>query len=178
MTFVDASFPTSRKSLYFTAPRDADDPIQSWKRPRDFCKQKPLALFLDGVAAGDVQQGMLGDCWFLGALSVVAMRSELLEHLFVASDAESGKYVIRFFKEGAWTEVTVDDQVNERARRRFFQLARRAQLPCTKAGTPAYGHCHQENELWVPLVEKAYAKLHGSFQALEGGSISEGLVDL
>jgi hypothetical protein len=33
-------------------------------------------------------------------------------------------------------------------------------------------------ETWVPLIEKAYAKLHGDFAALEGGIMSEAIEDL
>lgn len=48
--------------------------------------------------------------------------------------------------------------------------------PQTK--TPLYGRCDQLDEFWVPLMEKAYAKLHGTYEKLHGGSISESMVDL
>lgn len=34
------------------------------------------------------------------------------------------------------------------------------------------------NQLWVPFVEKAYAKSHGSYQAISGGHVAEAFLDL
>lgn len=36
-------------------------------------------------------------------------------------------------------------------------------LPVGDSSSPqlVFARCRDENELWVPLVEKAYAKLHG-----------------
>jgi len=40
-------------------------------------------MFLDGVTPRDVQQGVLGDCWLLGAICAVATKPEIIEKLFV-----------------------------------------------------------------------------------------------
>ncbi len=52
-------------------------------------------------------------------------------------------------------------------------------LPCL-AGTKnlIYGHCKDKNEMWVPLIEKAYAKLHGCYENIESGSTASALTDL
>ena len=43
---------------------------------------------------------------------------------------------------------------------------------------PLYGRCRNPEEQWIQMVEKAYAKLHGTYNALSGGHVGDALVDL
>nr|CCA15201.1 cysteine protease family C02 putative [Albugo laibachii Nc14] len=126
-------------------------------------------LFRDGSSSGDVIQGNLGDCWFLtGALSVVATRFDLLQQIFWRGDKfrTKGMFVCRFMKNFAWHYVIIDDRIP------VFGYSK------SREGKPYYARCRDQNELWVSLIEKAYAKLHGSYAALIGGFADVALGDL
>ena len=73
-------------------------------------------------------------------------------------------YVLRFFKDFKWRYVVIDDRLPMR----------------DLGGTYNYifGKCSTKNELWVPLIEKAYAKLHGCYETLISGFLDDGLSDM
>ncbi|EDU49438.1 calpain-B [Pyrenophora tritici-repentis Pt-1C-BFP] len=41
-----------------------------------------------------------------------------------------------------------------------------------------FAQCSDPNETWLPLLEKAFAKAHGDYSAIEGGFVGEGIEDL
>lgn len=154
--FVDPTFAADSSVL----PRHSASGVVSWKSPHEMC-DKPR-LFVDGTEEGDVVQGSLGNCWFIGALAVLASSgNDFIEHTFVKADVKRGEYKCKFYKDGGWVEVTVDDR-----------------LPCGASGKLYFASCPDPNEWWVPIIEKAYAKLHGSYEALESGTITDALKDM
>ncbi|CAF0870416.1 unnamed protein product [Rotaria sordida] len=67
----------------------------------------------------------------------------------------------RFWLFGEWNDVIIDDR-----------------LPCYMGKLVFCRNNKDPNELWAPLLEKAYAKVYGSYEVLAGGFITDGLVDL
>lgn len=158
--FTDPFFPPYHDSIFRGAKDARLNAAVVWRRPSEFFRG-PFDIFVDNIEPNDIKQGMLGDCWLMCALSSLAERPELVRRLFVTTKAnQEGIYRVRLCKDGEWITVTVDD---------YF--------PCFPEGMPIFSRS-QGNELWVLLLEKAIAKVNGSYMLLRGGWAYEGMSDL
>lgn len=128
-----------------------------------------------GFRAEDLRQGGVGDCWFMSALAVVAQRHDLVAKLFAVDTARNraGCYCLRLFMDGAWSSIWLDDQLPVTDTPRREPLAFDTKLAFCRCGSAS-----GEQQLWASLVEKAYAKAHGSYQSISGGWVAEALLDL
>ncbi|PPS13973.1 hypothetical protein GOBAR_AA06593 [Gossypium barbadense] len=166
MHFTDNEFPPNDQSL-FIDPRNPPSKLQvvsEWMRPAEIVKghlDSHPCLFSGAANPSDVCQGRLGDCWFLSAVAVLTEVLQISEVIITPEYNEEGIYTVRFCIQGEWVPVVVDDWI-----------------PCESPGKPAFATSRKGNELWVSILEKAYAKLHGSYEALEGGLVQDALVDL
>jgi len=163
-TWEDPDFPPAPASLChdWSSVRHTDKwGTLVWKRSSDLSSWMAPALAPmpeGGVSAADIQQGMLGDCYFLAALSALADRSSSLAEDLIATNAggtRAGVSVCRLSISGRWRSVAVSHT-----------------FPCVSWGKLAFSSAAR-GSLWVPLLEKAWAKLHGSYQAIESGLPSE-----
>lgn len=127
------------------------------------------AFIADGTSRFDLDQGNLGDCWFIAAAATLACRPELLDVVVPKDqsfqDNYAGIFHFNFWWHGNWREVIVDDR-----------------LPTilTQDGRRELAFCRNRtdnSEFWPALLEKAYAKLYRSYEALEAGFICDALVD-
>lgn len=121
-------------------------------------------LYSGATEANDVCQGQIGDCFFIGA--VAALAASTAQHmnpigrLICAAYPEYGLYGLVFFKNGGWEWVIVDDYI-----------------AITENRTPLYA-CSSEKELWPMVLEKGYAKIHRSWDTIDGGIEREALGDM
>ena len=117
-----------------------------------------------GASTDDVQQGQLGDCYLMSALATLTERPALLRALIPVCNPHKSFYGVRLFFNGEFRIVIVDD---------FFP---------TVYGRCMFAHgCESASSnsgLWVLLCEKAYAKIHGTYDAIEGGFESQAMSDL
>merc|ERR1719259_1593966 len=157
-TWEDESFPANDSSLFKGGrpkylPKNVD-----WKRPHELVLNPQLVT--EGITRFDVNQGSLGDCWFLAPLAGITLKEDIFNQVLPPHQSFDNQYcgafTVRFYMRGEWKDVVVDDR-----------------LPTTEDGKLLFLHSDDPQEFWPSLVEKAFAKVNGSYDGLNGGTYGE-----
>lgn len=143
---------------------------------------------IDGFSSSDVVQGSNGDCWFIAAVASICSNPKLIDKVCVERDTECGVYGFVFYRDGEWIWTVVDDNLyvrykdfdtfGDRYDPTGVKEARYRKHNQTGSTALYFGSCAEENETWLPLLEKAYAKVHGDYDAISGGWSGEAVEDL
>ncbi|XP_050989585.1 calpain-2 catalytic subunit-like [Labeo rohita] len=162
--YNDELFPPDNSSigLFDDLPDEVDLSQVVWKRPSELVSNPNL--FVDGMSRFDYAQGsVLGNCWFLSAIGALTFEKDIIKQVIPAKQSFTKDYAgifhFRFWRFGKWIDVVIDDQLPTLDDELLFV--------CSKTS----------NEFWPALLEKAYAKVCGSYADLNAGFISEALMD-
>lgn len=110
-----------------------------------------LEIFED-ISPKVVKQGVLENCWVISSIAALSSNPKNITRLFLTKDKNKGNfYVVKFFEMGKWKNIILDD---------YF--------PCMPLDQPIFSYSESE-DLWVLILEKAYAKKYGSYAKIERG---------
>jgi len=146
--FVDGDFPPCQRSL------GADiQEVDKWMRLSELT-DKPC-LFHRILPDACFRQAFLGNVWFTSACAAAAEYPAWIQSIFGRKRelSQSGRYKVRLYHPGqkCFKHIVVDDYVP------------------VNDDSPYFAGVTSDGEIWVPLVEKAFAKMCGSYAATEWG---------
>ena len=123
----------------------------TWKRPSEVYENFSL---YDAVDSNDIQQAGLGDCYFLSSLASLAEFPARVKRIFITKETnKAGCYAVSLYINGEMKTVVVDDRFPYNEDRQNWAFSRPS----------------KSSEIWVLILEKAWAKIFGSYQRIEGG---------
>ena len=130
----------------------------TWARVENIFGSQNYQVFFEKILKEDIIQGGLGDCYFLSAIAALCLYPRLIEKLFFFKEkSEEHCYGCYFRINGIWKLVLIDDYI-----------------PCYGSWGKNFAFSSTNgNELWVILLEKAWAKLNGNYARVIGGDPHE-----
>lgn len=159
--YIDEMFPPDHNSIGdgLLSPDNMGRVV--WLRPAKMVQYPDFVV--DGLSRFDFGQGMVGDCWFLASIGALTFQKHILEQVVPLNQSFKEDYCgifhFRFWRFGRWVDVVIDDK-----------------LP-TVDGRLIFVHSKTPNEFWPALLEKAYAKVCGSYADMNSGTPAEAMMD-
>lgn len=170
--FEDPDFPCIQSSVFY---HESPPFTFCWKRPHEIVSDpkflmlpEPQNLPTTCSSQPNFESilGRLGDPWFVTSIASLYLTKGLFYRVVPAdqsfdSSEYAGIFRFRIWWFGQWQEVLVDDR-----------------LPIVGHNKLAFVQAMDGRVFWPALLEKAFAKLHGSYEALKYGTTIECLSDL
>lgn len=156
-SFVDLDFDANYKSIGENMNKFENI---SWIRAVNLQPMFSKMVLFHDIEPNDIMQGCIGDCWLMAALSSIAEFPKHFKKKIFKTQTVSkiGKYQINLFdcSKNKWTTITIDDRIPCREQKKY------------ESPKPLFSQPH-ENEMYILLLEKAFAKQSGSYTKLDGG---------
>jgi len=168
--YLDLEFPPREESVNGETQDGVAiaDRVIHWRRPHEFVidaeNEEPVVFARPEIRdpSQDIVQGQIPNTWLFSTISTVAQLPSLIERVFINQEYNyEGVHKIKLCLGGEWEEILIDDII-----------------PCYPLGGPIFSHNNLKHELWLPLLEKAFAKVHGSYRGLLTGFIPDALLNL
>ena len=112
------------------------------------------------VTTDDVQ-GRLGDCSFVGAMALIAENQAFVNRVMDVALTDNNLFVINLWWAGTWRRIVIDGY-----------------LPVDDRGRTVFASCEDHSRYWAALVEKAAAKLRGSYGRMVSISMADSMMML
>ena len=133
-----------------------------WERA-DVIFKNNYSVCDEGIYPVDIVQKTLGDCYLIATICAISEKSERVRRLLtVQKKTKSGIYCVALCIMGTWEYIVMDD---------YFAI------DPVSGYRPAFS-CSKDNQLWVMLILKGWAKAYGGFLNVCGGTTLETLSEL
>ena len=169
--WTDDMFPAKKESLcpfnqegwvFFKYLLEED--VEGWEN-YEWCRIDEIEnfdnyeVFVEGATIDDIKQGDINDCYFLSAIGSLCNYPDFFDKLFhIKEKSEEHAYGIYLYLNGKWKLVLIDDYFPYVVKDCVFK-----ELSFS---------CSVQNEIWVSLVEKAWAKVNGCYAKIGCGGYS------
>ena len=167
--WTDKIFPPKKSSLCpfdkegWKLPEDVpEDDLEGWEeinwcRAEEIKQFKDYDVFVDGATVDDIKQGSIGDCYFLSTVGSLCNYRNFLENIFSTKEKnEDHFYGVYLYLNGRWKLVLIDDYLPYKRTSMFKEITFSTSF---------------QNELWVALIEKAWAKVNGCYARIANGGL-------